>query len=75
MERFSRTSECDGREREEMLKEDLEKNVPSQQLLQKQRETNVDPLSCYKQRVEEQKEGLEDCLQQLQNSNRRVARP
>ena len=36
-----RTSECDGRKREEMLKEDLERNekrdvVPPQQLLQKQ---------------------------------------
>ena len=45
VKRTSRTSECDRREKEEMLKEDLERN----------RETNVDPLSCCKQRIEEQK--------------------
>ena len=52
MKRSSRTSECDGREKEEMLKEDLERNVTS---CLHNRETNVDPLPCCKQRLEEHK--------------------
>ena len=44
VKRTSRTSGCDRTEREEMFKEDCRK-----------RETNVDPLPCCKQRVEEQK--------------------
>ena len=45
VKRISRTSERSGKEKTEMLKEDLERN----------RESNVDPLPCCKQRVEEQK--------------------
>ena len=45
LKRISRTSERSGKEKTEMLKEDLERN----------RESNVDPLPCCKQRVEEQK--------------------
>ena len=57
VKRTSRTSECDGREREEMLKEDLERNVTLclHNSFCRIRETNVDPLPCCKQRVEEQK--------------------
>ena len=57
VKRTSRTSECDGREREEMLKEDLERNVtlcPHNSFC-RNRETTVDPLPCCKQRIEEQK--------------------
>ena len=57
VKRTSRTSESDQREREEMLKEDLERNVTlclHNSFCQK-RETNVDHLTCGKQRVEEQK--------------------
>ena len=52
-----RTSECDGREKEEMLKEDLERNVTLclHNSFCQNRETNIDPLPCCKQRVEEQK--------------------
>ena len=55
--RFSRTSECDGREKEEMLKEDLERNVMLwlHNSFCRNRESNVDPLPCCKQKVEEQK--------------------
>ena len=40
-----------------MLKEDLERNVTLclHNSFCRNRETNVDPLPCYKQRVEEQK--------------------
>ena len=57
VKRTSRTSECDGRGREEMLKEDLERNVTLclHKSFCRKRETNVDPLPCYKQRVEEQR--------------------
>ena len=55
--RISRTSECDGREKEEMLKEDLERNVTLclHNSFYRNRESNADPLPCCKQRVEEQK--------------------
>ena len=55
--RIFRTSELNGREKEEMLKEDLEINVTLclHNSFCKNRESNVDPLSCCKQRVEEQK--------------------
>ena len=55
--RTSRTSECDGREKEVMLKKDLERNVTLclHNSFCRNRETNVDPLPCCKQRVEEQK--------------------
>ena len=55
--RTSRTSECDGTEREEMLKEDLERNVTLcfHNSFCRNREINVNPLPCCKQRVEEQK--------------------
>ena len=57
MKRTSRTSECDGREKEEMLKEDLERNVRicRHNSFCRNRESNVDPLPCCKQRVEKQK--------------------
>ena len=57
LKRTSRTSECDGREREEMLKEDLKRNVTLclHNSFCRNRETNVDPLPSCKQRVEEQK--------------------
>ena len=57
VKRTSRTSECDGREKEEMLKEDLERNVTLclHNSFCRNREYNVDPLPCCKQRVEEQK--------------------
>ena len=57
VKRTSRTSECDGREREEKLKEDLERNVTLclHNSFCRNRETNVDPLPCCKQRAEEQK--------------------
>ena len=57
VKRTSRTSECDGREGEEMLKEDLERNVTLclHNSFWRNRETNVDPLHCCKESVEEQK--------------------
>ena len=57
VERTSRKSECDGREKEKMLKEDLERKVTFclRNSFCRNRETNVDPLPCCKQRVEEQK--------------------
>ena len=57
VKRTSRTSEYDRREREEMLKEDLERNVTLclHNSFCRNREANVDPLPCSKQRVEQQK--------------------
>ena len=57
VKRTSRTSECDGRKIKEMLKEDLERNVTlcRHNSFCRNRETNIDPLLCCKQRVEEQK--------------------
>ena len=57
VKRISRTSERSGKEKEEMLKEDLERNVTLclHNSFCRNRETNVDPLPCCKQRVEEQK--------------------
>ena len=57
VKRTSRTSECDGREKEEMLKEDLERNVTMclHNSFCRNRDSNVDTLLCCKQRVEEQK--------------------
>ena len=57
VKRISRTSERSGKEKEEMLKEDLERNVTLclQNSFCRNRESNVDPLPCCKQRVEEQK--------------------
>ena len=57
VKRMSRTSDCDGREREEMLKEDLERNVTLclHNSFCRNIETNEDLLPCCKQRVEEQK--------------------
>ena len=67
IKKTSRISECDGREREEMLKEDLERNVTLclHNSFWRNRETDVDPLSCCKQRVEEQK-----CWSSASNSAR-----
>ena len=55
--KISRTSERSGKEKEEMLKEDLERNVTLclHNSFCRNRESNVDPLPCCKQRVEEQK--------------------
>ena len=57
VKRIFRASECDGMEKEEMLKEDLERNVTLclHNTFCRNRETYVDPLPCCKQRVEEQK--------------------
>ena len=55
--RISRTSERSGKEKEEMLKEDLKRNVTFclHNSFCRNRESKVDPLPCCKQRVEEQK--------------------
>ena len=60
VKRTSRTSENDGREKEEMLKEDLKRNVTLclHNSFCRNRESNVDPLPCCKQREEEQKCGV-----------------
>ena len=65
MKRTSRTSECDGREKEEMLKEELERNVTLclHNSFCRNRQSNVDPLTCCKRRVEEQK-----CWRTVSNS-------
>ena len=57
VKRTFRTSECNGREKEEMLKEHLERNVMLclHSSFCRNSESNVDPLPCCKQRVEEQK--------------------
>ena len=57
VKRISRMSERDGREKEEMFKEDLERNVTLclHNSFYRNRESNVDPLPCCKQTVEEQK--------------------
>ena len=57
VKRTSRTSECDRREKKEMLKEDLERNVTLclHNSFCRNKESNVDPLPCCEQRVEEQK--------------------
>ena len=57
VKRISRTSERCGKEKEEMLKEDSERNVTLclHNSFCRKRESNVDPLPCCKQRVEEQK--------------------
>ena len=57
VKRTSRTGECDGREKEEMLKEDLERNMTLclYNSFCRNRESNVDLLPCCKQRVGEQK--------------------
>ena len=54
---ISRTSDRSGKESEEMLKEDLERNVTLciHNSFCRNRETNVDPLPCCEQREEEQK--------------------
>ena len=69
VKRTSRTSECDGREKEEILKENLERNVTLclHNSSCRIRETNIDPLPCCKQRVEEQK-----CWRTASNSVRRA---
>ena len=57
VKKISRTSERSGKEKEEMFKEDLERNVSLclHNSFCRNRESNVDPLPCCKQRVEEQK--------------------
>ena len=56
VKRISRTSERNGREKEEMLKEYMEGNVTFclHNSFCRNRESNVDPLTCCKQRVDEQ---------------------
>ena len=58
VKRTSRISEYDGREREEMLKEDLERNVTFclHNSVCRNRETNVDPLPKNKMQKEEKLE-------------------
>ena len=65
--RFSRTSERNGREKEEMLKKELERNVTLclHNSFCRNRESKVDPLPCCKQRIEEQK-----CWRTASNSAR-----
>ena len=57
VKRISRMSERDGRGKEETLKDDLERNVTLclHNSFCRNRESNVDPLPCYKQSAEEQK--------------------
>ena len=57
VKRISRTSECEGRENEETLKENSERKVRLclHNSFCRNRESNVDPLLCCNQRVEEQK--------------------
>ena len=57
VKKTSRTNECDGREMEEMLKEDLGRNLTLclRNSFCRKRETSVDLLPCCKQSVEEQK--------------------
>ena len=57
VKRISRTSERSGKEKAEMLKEDLERKVTLclHNSFCRNRESNVDPVPCCKQRVEEQK--------------------
>ena len=69
VKRISMTSERNGREKEEMLKEDLERNVTLclRNSFCRNRESNVDSLPCCKQRVEEQK-----CWRTASNSVRKA---
>ena len=57
VKRTSRTSECNGREKKEMFKEDLERNVTLcfHNSFCRNRESIVDPIPCCKQKIEEQK--------------------
>ena len=57
VKRTSKTIDCDGRDKEEMLKEDLERNVALylHNSVYINSETNVGPLPCCKQKVEEQR--------------------
>ena len=57
VKKMSRTSDCDGRDLKEMLKEDMERNVTLciHNSFYRNRETSLDLLPCCKQRVEEQK--------------------
>ena len=65
--RISRTSERSEKEKEEMLKEDLERNLTLclHNSFCRNRESNVIPIPCCKQRVEEQK-----CWRTASNSAR-----
>ena len=57
VKRTSRTSEYDGREKEEILKEDWDRNVTLclHNSFCRNREANFDPLPCCKQRLKEQR--------------------
>ena len=57
VKRTFKTNDCDGRGREDLLKENLERNVTLclHKSFCRNRETAVVPLSCCKQRVEEQR--------------------
>ena len=50
VKRTCRTSECDGREKEETMKEDLERNMTLclHNSFCRNRESNIDPLPCCK---------------------------
>ena len=69
VKRRSRASDCGGREREEILKEDMERNVTLcfHNIFCRNMETSVDPLPGLKQRVEEQR-----CWMTASNSVRMV---
>ena len=57
LKRTSRAIECDGREKEELLKEELEGKVTLclHNSFCRNRGPSVDPLPCCEQRIEEQK--------------------
>ena len=57
VKRTLKTTDCDGREKEEKLKEDLVGNVEFclHNSFCRNEETNVEPLLCCKQKVEEQR--------------------
>ena len=56
VQRTLKTNDCDGSEREEIMKEDLERSLTLclHNSFCRNRETNVDPLPCCKQKVDEQ---------------------
>ena len=68
--RASETNDCDGRKEEEILTEDLERNVTLclHNSFCRIRKTIVDPLLCCKQRLEEQR-----CWRNASNSVIRIA--
>ena len=55
VKRNLKTIGCDGREKEEMFKKDLERNMTLCLHSSRNRDTTVDPLTCFKQNGEEQR--------------------